>query len=90
MPLNKTLVKGAVWFLLTVTFIAWLLVPLGLAVSSGTPHYAGSGWSQARAEAQTHFVYCLTLLFCFLPSAFFAEMFAFGRLNKKRCTTLHK
>lgn len=63
MPLNKTLVKGAVWFLFALTFAVWLFVLLGFAISSGTPHCAGSRWTQTRIEAQTHFVYCLILLF---------------------------
>ena len=70
----RKLTEVVLFLILAACIFAWAAVYLGLAISSGSPHFAESGWSQAKIENYTHAVHILTLWFYILPVLFFSDI----------------
>jgi len=68
---TKTLVKLLLWLLMATCVLGWGVTFMALAVSSGSPHFAGSGWSQARIDEYTHQIHVATVLLFVLPAVLF-------------------
>ena len=74
------------WLILAGCFLVWVFAILALVISSGSPHFEGSGWSQKRIKEYEHTVHIMILLFYLLPVLFFSDVIGLWLLRRVKAT----
>jgi len=80
---KRKMAEVLLWLIFTASFFAWVCDFLALVISSGSPHFEGSGWAQARIDNYEHTVHIATVLFYTLPILFFMSVLGLYILQRR-------